>query len=237
MSVQAITWAYDQQTGSLARKAVLLALANCHNHHTGLCCPKVDTLAAEVEASEKTVRRALADLEELGMIERERERRSDGTLKTYTYRFPPLDSVSQPPVTLSASPAVTESGDPPVTESAQEPEVVLEPKPQVLTHLHDRQRVKDLWEVCEEHVQKAPTVKSPRAAYAKLVRELSDAGWSPERVIAAAAAYRKHPVLGQSMLTLAALAKWGDTFEEPGVSRRQQLIEHFAQLDARESHA
>lgn len=67
-----------------------------------------------------------------------------------------------------------------------------------------------LWDACEQHVQKAPTAKSHRKAYAKLVRELLEAGWTPEQVASRSRAYRKNAMTREWPLTLAALAKWGE---------------------------
>ena len=107
MSYQLMTWASEQTTGSSTRKAVLLALANAANHHTGRCFPSVARLCTETEASEKTVRRALDELEAAGFISRERRRRDDGTLSTYEYEFPPVRMTASPLVTETSSPAVT----------------------------------------------------------------------------------------------------------------------------------
>lgn len=68
----------------------------------------------------------------------------------------------------------------------------------------------ELWDACEQHVQKAPTAKSHRKAYAKLVRELLEAGWTPEQVAQRARAYRRNQLTREWPLTLAALAKWGE---------------------------
>jgi len=96
MSVQLMAWAAEQKTGSIARKAVLLSLANAANHHTGRCFPSVARIARETEASERTVRRALDDLEAAGFITRERRRRDDGTLATYEYAFPAVTTTARP---------------------------------------------------------------------------------------------------------------------------------------------
>lgn len=106
-----MAWAAEQRTGSPTRKAVLMALANAANHHTGRCFPSVERLAHETEASERTVRRALDDLEAAGLIARERRRRDGGTLGTYVYRFPPAD-------TATGRPPDTATGRPPVTTAA-----------------------------------------------------------------------------------------------------------------------
>jgi DNA-binding transcriptional ArsR family regulator len=87
MSFQMMAWAVAQTTGSPTRKAVLLALANRVNHDTGRCFPSIERLVEETELSDRTVRRALDDLEEAGFIERTRQRHPDGNFGGYEYRL------------------------------------------------------------------------------------------------------------------------------------------------------
>lgn len=88
MSVQLIAWAYEQETGNITRKAVLLALANRANHDTGRCDPSVTRIAKEIEASPSTVKKALKELAEMGLIEIVRRKREDGSDRSNAYRFP-----------------------------------------------------------------------------------------------------------------------------------------------------
>lgn len=81
-------WASEQVTGSPTRKAVLLALANCANHHTGRCDPSIERLCAETELGATAVKTALTQLVADGLLSRERKRRADGSLGTYQYAFP-----------------------------------------------------------------------------------------------------------------------------------------------------
>lgn len=83
-----MAWAAEQATGSPTRKAVLMALANAANHHTGSCHPSIERLAEETEFSPSAVKRALSELAAAGHITRKRRRRGDGSLGTYTYEFP-----------------------------------------------------------------------------------------------------------------------------------------------------
>lgn len=61
-----------QETGSATRKVVLLALADHASEKEWVCWHSQATLARETELGERTVRRALADLEALGLISRQR---------------------------------------------------------------------------------------------------------------------------------------------------------------------
>lgn len=86
MSVHALSWAKRQRTGKGATKLVLLLLAD-YAGADGRCWPHMTTLAVEAEVSERTVRRCIGALEELGLLTRERRRRLDGTLGGYVYRL------------------------------------------------------------------------------------------------------------------------------------------------------
>ncbi len=218
MSVQAISWAMAQRTGNGTRKAVLVALANCHNHHTGKCFPKVSTLAGETELHDRTVRRALNELQELGFILKFEVRRADGSQGPSRYMLR-MDRASEQ--TDTAPDGQTD------TAPDQEPEVNLEPSEPngsgASTKILQRKNLEELWGACETYVQTSPTAKSPRAAYAKLVRELHDAGWTPQDVEVRAEAYRKHPTFSKCELTLAALAKWGETFQTETQTREARM--------------
>jgi DNA-binding transcriptional ArsR family regulator len=110
VSLVAIVWAWEQETGSGTRKIVLVALADRHNRDTGECFPSVEALAAQTELGRRTVERALSELCDLGLVTRDRRRRKDGSLSTYDYRFPHLSSAAQPPATEAASPPAAPAG-------------------------------------------------------------------------------------------------------------------------------
>ena len=103
-------WASEQKTGSGTRKAVLLALANIANHHTGQCNPSIERLAEETEFGETAVKRALKELDEMGFVIRKRNRRTDGSLSTYSYEFPKTAREDQPQSPGASSPQA--GGDP-----------------------------------------------------------------------------------------------------------------------------
>ena len=86
-----MAWAAEQRTGSGTRKAVLMALANVANHHSGECHPSVARLCEETEFGRTTVKEALTALVEQGLVTRQRRRRADGSLGTYTYTFPHVE--------------------------------------------------------------------------------------------------------------------------------------------------
>lgn len=57
-----------QQTGDPFTKLVLRVIADYANWETGICYPSIETIAADCEASESTVRRRLQDLQKQGFI-------------------------------------------------------------------------------------------------------------------------------------------------------------------------
>ncbi|WP_210482720.1 helix-turn-helix domain-containing protein [Microvirga antarctica] len=79
MSFQAMAWAAAQKTGSPARKALLLAIAN-YADEDGVCWPSRETLADDSEQSVDSVDRHLRELEASGFIRRTSRggRRPDG---------------------------------------------------------------------------------------------------------------------------------------------------------------
>jgi hypothetical protein len=72
MSFQAMTWAVEQDLPAL-QKLVLLMLANRTNSDTGRCDPSHDKLANDCGMSKPSVKRAIAELAERGLIEVHRQ--------------------------------------------------------------------------------------------------------------------------------------------------------------------
>jgi hypothetical protein len=109
MSVEAITWALKTDTGSSTSKAILLVLANYADIH-GVCWPSFESIAKRAECSVSSVQRAVAAMEEKGLLQRTRLRRQDGQLGAYrvTLAMPigaveeVCDSPETPPVNLTA---------------------------------------------------------------------------------------------------------------------------------------
>jgi DNA-binding transcriptional ArsR family regulator len=69
MSIKALSWALETTTGSPTTKLVLLYLADRYNDDERAAWPSVGTISRVTELSERTVRRAIADLLEQGLIE------------------------------------------------------------------------------------------------------------------------------------------------------------------------
>ena len=71
-------WAFEVRTGNPTRKAVLVSLAVMADTNTGRCEAEQATIAQQIENGERTVRRALADLEAAILIARRHQYRRDG---------------------------------------------------------------------------------------------------------------------------------------------------------------
>lgn len=86
-----MSYALKVRTGSPIQKLTLLALADCHNSHTGRCDPRLGHLERATQLSERTLRRATESLVEDGILARTRKRGADGQLGGYDYSFPGLE--------------------------------------------------------------------------------------------------------------------------------------------------
>lgn len=78
MSYSAMAWAREIKTGSATIKSVLLAVAN-YADEEGVCWPSQEQLAEDTELSRHSIMRALDQLEEMGLLSRERRHRGDGS--------------------------------------------------------------------------------------------------------------------------------------------------------------
>ena len=92
MSIHALAWALTVETGSPSRKAVLLALADRYNENESAAWPSVGWIARATELHPSTVRRAIADLLELELLEASgwAGMRSDRMTKRYRLRMTPV---------------------------------------------------------------------------------------------------------------------------------------------------
>jgi DNA-binding transcriptional MocR family regulator len=67
MSIEMTDWAWKQAL-PLGSKCVLVFLADRHNGKTGQCNPKIETIAEATGQSRSSVKRALHELQELGLL-------------------------------------------------------------------------------------------------------------------------------------------------------------------------
>lgn len=91
MSIRALHHAFihvSEVKMSLPARLVLLALANRHNQETGRCDPSIACLCEDTQLSERAVRAALRELEELKLIATtERKLRTGRGKRNLTNRY------------------------------------------------------------------------------------------------------------------------------------------------------
>lgn len=125
MSVKAINWAFEQEVEP-ALKVILLALADWADGD-GVAYPGQKSLARKTSISERTLRRHLQTLEEMGLIERRRRSLDNGNRTSDEYRLlaQPANLAGSQPANLGGDnrPTVAGTGEPsvepPVTTTAR----------------------------------------------------------------------------------------------------------------------
>lgn len=174
-----MSWALEQRTGSSNAKLVLMVLANCHNHHSGKCCPRIQVVMRETELSERSVQRAILLLEQGGLLRRIEAFRADGSRTANQYEL------------LLVAP-------PPATQAPHEPEenlTVIEPKNGSIT-AHDL--VKEFVDEAKDH-----DVPLPRPVIGHLANEtkkLLDEGFSAEQIRSAYGRMAQRNMIQPSLL-------------------------------------
>ncbi|MFB0491970.1 pyocin large subunit-like protein [Methylobacterium sp. OAE515] len=86
MSNDVLNWAKKVTVGGQTRKAVFLILAD-HADDKGRAWPAQETIADTLEMSVRTVRSAIAELCEAGLLTRKKRWRPDGTRATDILKF------------------------------------------------------------------------------------------------------------------------------------------------------
>ena len=107
MSISALNWAFNMRGVSVSQKVVLISLANFADE-AGYAFPSIKTIADMSCVSESSVRRALADLVDGGILRIDYRFRADGSQTSSGYFLgittpvnltPPPSTVTPPPVT------------------------------------------------------------------------------------------------------------------------------------------
>lgn len=121
MSLAYTVWAFQQDGLTGTEKFVLVALADRVNED-GECWPSIERVARDTSFGERTVKRAIARLVALGLIERSRGRRSNGYLGGNVYLFPPIERLSQGPNQgphRHLDPGATQARQEPITSTSE----------------------------------------------------------------------------------------------------------------------
>lgn len=85
MSLVATAWAMKETGLSPTSKFVLIVLADAHNGHSGECFPSIARIAETTGFSESTVKYAVRDLEEKGLLKRDIQHDPNGRTKGVNY--------------------------------------------------------------------------------------------------------------------------------------------------------
>ena len=220
MSVQAMTWAWQQDLEPVD-KLVLLALANRSNHETGVCFPGQQLLAQECSMSDRTVRRHLKRLEELGLIERRARMRGEGRGRTsdeYRIAYFQPDNLSgrSRPTGQTETTNRTNQDDQPdtvVQGTEREPE---ENRKSIAAA--PRQRKPDLlWDAMVEvcGINTTTLTKNERGRINEALKQLREVSATPDDIRRKASAYRKTwPDV--SMTPTALASHWSSLESKPG---------------------
>lgn len=231
MAIKHLNWAFEIELSAEDGKSVLIALAN-YADEDGFAWPSQETLARNTGLSERTIRRYILRLEELGYLKRQRRQKgmrrlSDG----YTLNMEPdTVSTSEPdsvtgtePDTMTATEPDTVSREPPVFNpqsqtlpcgqslaSADAP-----PKP---PRKKRNQRPKDeLFEVMVEacyHKHHSKLTKSERGRTNTALEELRSIGATPDDLRHAVQRYRTK-YAGYDVTPQAITANWTAITSQP----------------------
>lgn len=178
MSTDALNWAKHFDAGSPTKKAILMLLADYADSEWS-CFPSQATLARQASVGERTVRRVLSDWEQSGLIRRVHRGSRDrkGRISDRIFLQPPGVDL---PATGDDLPATDDT----FTGQSLAGEPSVEPSEEPLTRdPYDDPNFVAFW----DEMPKKRGKRGAWKAWKKLMRE----GVDPERLIAAAVAYRK----------------------------------------------
>jgi hypothetical protein len=122
VSCTAILWALDQPIDNIHYRMVLIALADFYNEKEGKAWPSVAALAERAKTERKTVMRALAKFEAIGLIVDAGRRGRTQQIKVKTRKGAATDTLKEYPTgTLKEYLPVPERVPPGYTEPVREP--------------------------------------------------------------------------------------------------------------------
>ena len=208
MSAEHVGWAFRQPLPP-TRKLVLVALADRCNKDTLRCDPSIRKLSADTGLNERSVSRALVDLEADGLIQKIPRQRENGSATSNEYKFP--DVTVPPPPRHSVTP-------PPGSLSPPEPEVRTRKEPTSLASPPKQRPRNPIWDALT-HVFGEPSTSSSIKIRGKVCRDLIAAGATPDQVIARASTWPAH--FDTATMTDLALEKHWDTLGRRPLRRQR----------------
>lgn len=110
MSISALNWAFNMRGVSVSQKVVLISLANFADE-AGYAFPSIKTIADMSCVSESSVRRALSDLVDAGILRIDYRFRADGsqTSSGYFLSLTPPVNLTPPPPTVTPPPVTADT--------------------------------------------------------------------------------------------------------------------------------
>lgn len=223
MSIEVLNWAWRQRVPSASAKLVLLALAD-HANGDGYCWPSMNRIAEMTGISQRQVSNHVTTLAGLGLVAKADRRRHGGQYRGWSYVVGPTSGSELPvvePTGGSQLPAASGS-ELPVTGGSELPVLTISENRKGTT---PSQRARDMLfekvvEVCGHDL--ATLTKSERGRINRAVKEIREAGGTPERVDDAVRAWRaRYP---EAALTPTALSAHWSTLAA-GVPRRSSRPE------------
>jgi pyocin large subunit-like protein len=120
VSFTALNWAWEQHCPTGFAKSVLVYLANCASQHGGSCWPSVPKIARCIQHKEDTVRKAIRQLQDVGLVEVETRSAANGCRQSNLYRLAISfsDTVPEAGVVKEAPHAEFEGWNPPTSGTA-----------------------------------------------------------------------------------------------------------------------
>ena len=207
MTVHVTSWVLRNSRATLGSRLVLLVLADYADEDGGSCWPSVATISKETLLSERQVRYALRNLEQLGEIAIEQ---MGGGRRSTRYRvlmggvqnLPPSDNgrgaVHCPPEGQPIAP------DPPVEPPVKKPSA-------------SKDEIDAVWDTLTDIFGPVTTRKNERAR-GMIVQELLEAGAVPDEIVRRAKSWPSH--FDSAPLTQFALVKWWDTLGRKPLRRQ-----------------
>lgn len=208
MSVHVTSWALRNSQSKLGDRLVMLTLAEAAHDDGTKAFPKVATIAARANLSERQVQRCLRNLVALGEIEATGKTRSGTVIYSITGYIASLrgDNMSPP-----SEPGVTPTSPPGVTPTSPDPSV--EPSVELLAAAPQKKppserKRNELWDTLTD-IFGPVTTRTGETLRGKHVAELAAAGATPDEIIRRARSWPNH--FDSATLTAPALVKHWDT--------------------------
>jgi hypothetical protein len=204
VTVHVTSWVLRNSRATLGSRLVLLVLADYADEDGGSCWPSVATIARESLLSERQVQYCLRHLEQLGEIEVAK----GGGRRSNRYRVLMGRGANSAPVrgAVDCTPGVQPiAPDPPIDPPVKK---TLAATP--------RKRNK-IWDALT-YVFGEPTTKTATQVRGKVCASLTQAGATPDQVVARASAWPAH--FDSAVMTDLALEKHWDTLGRRPLRRR-----------------